>query len=205
LEREVVFESDLVRPWFDKKTNCTIRYSRFGQIMVERIPKEKEEARMTINVTQTQKLVAEAALSAIGANEMLRDPANIDTLVRAMLVIEGAHMQAYMLRGFNWSCMSRNRREPLEVARDRAELDQSVEWFHQSIDQARGEPARRIRGNRARRLKEMVREAEHLQQYAGQQLRELKMWRRGIFNLDAANWDGAPHQQRVGRPDEDAA
>lgn len=131
---------------------------------------------MTITVTQTQKLVAEAALSAVGANDMLRDPDTIDTLVRAMLVIESGHMQAYMLRGFNWSYRSRNRRDPLGTFLDRNNLDRAVEAFHDTIDGARGEAARRIRGNRARREREEERmiAAQVQERLERQQARRLK-------------------------------
>ena len=133
---------------------------------------------MTITVTQTQKLVAETALSAVGANDMLRDPDTIDTLVRAMLVIESGHMQAYMLRGFNWSNRSRNRRDPLGTFLDRHNLEQSVEIFHGTIDGARGEAARRIRGNRARRQREEQRMiAEYEQQREARQEARQKLHR----------------------------
>ena len=131
---------------------------------------------MTINVTQTQKLVAEAALAAVGADDLARDPGAILDLVRAMLVIEQGHMQAYMLRGFNWSNRSRNRRDPLGTFLDRHNLDRAVEAFHGSIDGAQGEAARRIRGNRARRQREedrMMIEAE-LQREQRQEARRLK-------------------------------
>jgi len=146
---------------------------------------------MTINVTQTQKLVAEAALSAVGANEMLRDPANIDTLVRAMLVIEGGHMQAYMLRGFNWSYRSRNRQDPLGTFLDRHNLDRAVEAFHGTIEEAKGEAARRIRGNRARRKREeerMILAAEQRRQEdreARRLKRELKLAEQNVEQLIA--------------------
>lgn len=146
---------------------------------------------MTITVTQTQKLVAEAALSAVGANDMLRDPDTIDTLVRAMLVIEGGHMQAYMLRGFKWSYRSRNRRDPLGTFLDRHNLDRAVEAFHDTIDGARGEAARRIRGNRARRERELERMIaaqvqERMERQEARRLkRELKLAAQGIEQLIA--------------------
>ncbi len=160
---------------------------------------------MTINVTQTQKLVAEAALAAVGADHLAQDPTAILDLVRAMLVIEQGHMQAYMLRGFNWSYRSRFLQDPEKVRRERAELDQSVEWFQRHIDEAQGEAARRIRGNRKRRIREMVQEAQHLQRYAVHQLRELEQRRRGMFNPEAANWDEEPHHLPMGLPNQGAA
>jgi hypothetical protein len=114
---------------------------------------------MAIYVTQTQKLVAEAALSAVGAHNLAQNPETIDDIVRAMLVIEKGHMQAYMLRGFNWSYRSRNRRDPLNTFLDRHNLETAVEVFQSSIDSAGGEAARRIRGNRARRVREAERAA----------------------------------------------
>ena len=124
---------------------------------------------MTIHVTQTQKLVAEAALAAVGAHDTCRDPAVIEDLVRAMLVIEDGRMQAYMLRGFKWSCCSRGAQNPLGVAREMDDLTASVDWFHHYIENARGEAARRIRGNRVRRIKQVENDAERLQQLAARQ------------------------------------
>lgn len=131
---------------------------------------------MTIHVTQTQKLVAEAALAAVGADNLASNPEIIEDVVRAMLVIEQGHMQAYMLRGFTWSNRSRNRRDPLGTFLDRHNLDRAVDAFHDSIDGAKGEAARRIRGNRARRQRDedrMMIEAE-LQRQQRQEARRLK-------------------------------
>lgn len=160
---------------------------------------------MTIHVTETQKFLVRSALEVSGADERLTDPKLIEDMIRAMLVIEQGRMQAYMLRGFNWSCISRNSREPLAVSQDKDELERSVDWFHEHIDHAREEPARRIRGNRKRRIRKLFLDAQHLQRYAGQQLRELEQRRRGVFNPDAVNWYGVPRQLPVGYLDEDAA
>lgn len=160
---------------------------------------------MSIRVTQTQQFIVREALEASGADPRLADPELIDDIIRAILVIEEGQMQAYMLRGFKWSCRSRNRREPFNVARDQQELQQSVEHFHQRIEQMPGEATRRIRGNRARRLKKMVREAEFLQEFVGQQLLNLKQRRRGIFHGDAENWFGEVRQLHGAEPQVDAA
>lgn len=109
---------------------------------------------MTIHVTKTQQLIAHAALQAVGAPENLRDPAVVDHVIRAMLVIQEGRMQAYMLKGFNWSCNVRKRREPVNAFLDRHNLERAVEAFHLSVVGAQGEAARRIRANRARRQRE---------------------------------------------------
>ena len=146
---------------------------------------------MTINVTQTQKLVAEAALAAVGADHLAEDPAAINDLIRAMLVIEKGRMQAYMLRGFNWSYRARYWQDPEKVRLERSELDETVEWFHGHINAARGEAARRIRGNRARHIREMdriideqVRENEERREKRRLQ-RELKLAAQPIEQLIA--------------------
>lgn len=117
---------------------------------------------MTIHVTDTQKLIATVALSTAGIPVGHPDDPLVADFVRAMLVIEKGGMQSYILNGFNWSCRSRgqHRRQVLE---ELAELEQATEFFHQGIDTAHGEGARRIRGNRVRRIKEVERQAEHLQ------------------------------------------
>jgi hypothetical protein len=116
-------------------------------------PSSKEDT-MTIHVTETQKFIARAALEVSGADERLHDPQLIDDMIRAMLVIEGSGMQAYMLRGSEWSHRSRFWQDRETAIQQRKELGMCVESFLQYIDQARGEPARRIRGNRARRRRE---------------------------------------------------
>ena len=165
----------------------------------------REEDEMTIHVTETQKFLVRSALEVSGADEQLLDPKLIDDMIRAMLVVEGSGMQSYMLRGSEWSHRSRYWQDRVKATQQREELFMCVEWFNQSIDQAHGEAARRIRGNRKRRIKERIQEAQHVQHYAGQQLRELEQRRRGIFNPHAVNWDQEPRQLPVGRPDEDAA
>lgn len=114
---------------------------------------------MAMHVTETQRFITKTALQASGAHPNLQDPEIIDDIVRAMLVVEKGHMQAYMLRGFNWSYWSRKRRDPLNTFLDRHNLDTAVEVFHSSIDSAGGEAARRIRANRARRVREAERAA----------------------------------------------
>lgn len=157
---------------------------------------------MTIHVTKTQQFIARAALEMSGADERLLDPKLIDDMIRAMLVIEAAGMQAYMLRGHNWSSRSRCWQDPVKARQERAHLELCAEYFTRYLDQAQGEAARRIRGNRKRRIREMFQEAQQLQRDAGQQLRELEQRRRGVFNPDAANWDEAPRQLPVGAPDD---
>lgn len=155
---------------------------------------------MTIHVTETQQFILRAALEVSGADERLRDPDLINDMIRAMLVIEEGRMQPYMLRGFNWSCSSRSRREPLAVSRDIEQLDRSVEWFHRHIDAASGEPARRIRGNRARRFKQLLQKAQEMQEAAERQVRDLILGRREVFPRNPANWDEEP----LRLPDADA-
>ena len=146
---------------------------------------------MTIHVTQTQKLIAEAALAAAGADDRLRDPVLIDDMIRAMLVIEEGRMQAYILRGFKWSNHSRNRRDPLGTFLDRHNLDRAVEAFHGTIEEATGEAARRIRGNRARRQREFERVIaaqvrERMERQEARRLkRELKLAAQNIEQLIA--------------------
>lgn len=148
---------------------------------------------MTIHVTETQRFILRTALDVSGADERPHDPGLIDDIIRAMLVIEEGRMQPYMLRGFNWSCSSRSRREPLAVSRDREQLERSVEWFHQRIDAAGGEPARRIRGNRARRFKQLLQEAQEMQEAADQQVRDLLLGRRNLHR-NPANRDEEPRR-----------
>jgi hypothetical protein len=112
---------------------------------------------MTIHVTETQQFIVRAALEVSNADERLLDPKLIDDMIRAMLVIEGSGMQAYMLRGSKWSHRSRYWQDPAKATQEREELGLCVEWFQEHIDQARGEAARRIRGNRARRQRELER------------------------------------------------
>lgn len=114
---------------------------------------------MAMHVTETQRFIIKTALQASGAHPNLQDPEIIDDIARAMLVVEKGRMQAYVLRGFNWSYWSRKRRDPLNTFLDRHNLDTAVEVFHSSIDSASGEAARRIRGNRARRVREAERAA----------------------------------------------
>lgn len=142
---------------------------------------------MTIRVTQTQKLIAEAALAAVGANDLLKDPESIENVVRAMLVVEQGHMQAYMLRGFNWSYRSRNRNDRLGTFLERHNLEKAVEAFHGTIEGARGEAARRIRGNRARRQRELERmlaENEEKQRVRREVRRLNREMKRAVQNIE---------------------
>lgn len=148
---------------------------------------------MTIHVTETQRFILRTALDVSGADERLRDPDLIDDIIRAMLVIEEGRMQPYLLRGFNWSCSSRSRREPLAVSRDREQLERSVERFHERIDVAGGEPARRIRGNRARLFKKRLREAQEMQEAAEREVRDLLLGRRNLHR-NPANRDEEPRR-----------
>lgn len=142
---------------------------------------------MTIHVTETQRFIAISALEAIGADDRFSDLAVIDDMIRAMLVIERGGMQAYILRGFNWSCNSRQLRQPFEVKRDQQNLDHSVEWFHEYIDRARVEPARRIRANRRRRIRALIREAQLLQGDVNQRMQELMLYRGEDLDLEPIN------------------
>ncbi len=160
---------------------------------------------MTIHVTKTQQFIVRAALEVSGADARLVDAQLIDDIIRAVLVIQEGGMQAYMLKGFRWSCSARARREPRQVSRDTEELQECTEWFHHYIDEASGEAARRIRGNRKRSIMKMVQEAQHLQRFAGQQLQELELRRRGIFNPAVANWDEGPRHLPMFHANEDAA
>jgi hypothetical protein len=142
---------------------------------------------MTIHVTETQQFIVRAALEVSNADEGLLDPKLIDDMIRAMLVIEGSGMQAYMLRGSNWSHCSRYRQDPAKATQEREELGLCVEWFQEHIDQARGEAARRIRGNRARRQRELERmlaeneEKQRVRQEVRRLNRELK---RAVQNIE---------------------
>ncbi len=154
---------------------------------------------MTINVTQTQKLVAEAALAAVGADHLAQDPEAVDQVIRAILVIQKGGMKSYMLDGFQRSCMSRNRRHPLEVARDNAVLDASVELFHGHIGHSDTQAARRIRYNRSRLIKAL---SNAHPEWKREQLLRL---RAGFFFLNVANEDQQPDPQRWVGDDIDAA
>jgi hypothetical protein len=154
---------------------------------------------MTIHVTETQKLVAEAALAAVGADHLAENPEAVDQVIRAILVIQKGGMKSYMLNGFKRSCMSRNRRHPLEVARDNAVLDESVEQFHGQIAYSNTKAARRIRYNRARMIKEL--------NYADPEWKreQLLLLREGRFFLNVANEDQLPNPQWWDGDDIDAA
>jgi hypothetical protein len=113
---------------------------------------------MNFTITETQRLIAAAALASV--SDANSDP--VDDFVRAMVVIQRGGMQPYFLQGFKWSCNARSRSEPERIRWDVEVLDQAVEQFHESIDNARGQASRRIRGNRARRIKAKVTEARNL-------------------------------------------
>jgi hypothetical protein len=160
---------------------------------------------MAIYVTQTQKFLVRLALEVSGADERLCEPKLIDDMIRAMLVIEQGRMQAYMLNGFKWSCASRNRREPLAVSDDRDQLERSVDWFHQYIDNVRCEASRRIRANRARLAKEWEQYPRELHEDEDWEMDDRYPDRDDPMHADHANWDEAPRQLPVGHADEDAA
>lgn len=106
-------------------------------------------------VTETQRLIADAALQAVDLYRDENVPSNdqlVEHVARAMLVIEQGGLQAYFLKGFQWSCRARARREPDQVREGVMALDQAVDAFSHSIASSRGRAASRIRGNRRRRL-----------------------------------------------------
>lgn len=147
-------------------------------------------------VTQTQKLIAAKALGAVTQQEVHPDDPRIDDFARAMVTIQNGHMGGYFDRGTLWSLASRAQREPVQVAQERFDLDSKIDDFQRAVRTATGEAARRIRENRARRLRDEIREIEELmldlqddfQEVMGfhpqerlqelwQQLDELRNWR----------------------------
>lgn len=151
---------------------------------------------MNFTVTETQKLIAAAALASV--SDANNDP--VTDFVRAMVVIQRGGMEAYFLEGFQWSCKSRSRSEPERIHWDGEALDQAVERFHESIDNARGEAARRIRGNRARLRKAKEAEARQRLFIAQHQLEQLQARRPRRDALHFAfRLEGDDQQARNGR------
>ena len=111
-------------------------------------------------VTDTQKLIVAEALRSVGRVVNGPDDSLVVDVASAMLVVEKGGMQPYFLGGFKWSCSSRSRDNPEQVRADVESLEEAVDTFHQGINVARGEAARRIRGNRSRRIRALEREAQ---------------------------------------------
>lgn len=138
---------------------------------------------MKFQVTKTQKLIIATALAAVDADLDHANQGVLEDVARAMLVIQSGGMQAYVLNGFEWSCRVRGRREPERVAEDRSQLGEAVLRLHGAIDEAKGEAACRIRGNRARRIREIEREAEALREQADLRRVILRARRNGMRML----------------------
>lgn len=116
----------------------------------------------TFRVTQTQKLIAAKALAAVTQQEIHPDDPRIDDFARMMVIIQNNQMGAYFDRGTLWSLASRAQREPVQVAQERFDLDSKSNDFQRAVRTATGEAARRIRENRARRLRAEIRETRAL-------------------------------------------
>lgn len=124
-------------------------------------------------VTQTQKLIAAKALEAVTQHEVHPDDPRIDDFARTMVIIQNGQMGGYFGQGTYWSLASRSQREPVQVAQERFDIETKVDAFQQSVANARGEAARRIRENRARRLRAEIRSLIDLRDDLGQDVEEL--------------------------------
>lgn len=118
--------------------------------------------RTDFRVTQTQKLIAAKALGAVTQQEVHPDDPRITDFARAMVIIQNGRKGAYFSQGTSWSLASRAQREPVQVAQERFDLASKTDDFEQAMGTATGEAARRIRGNRARRIRAEIREIEEM-------------------------------------------
>jgi len=125
-------------------------------------------------VTDTQKTIAAKALEAVSLRPTNPEDPMVAQFARMMVVIQTGRMAAYFKRGFDWSCRARYRHDPGGVNDERHDLEQTVSEFQRGIEEARGEGARRIRGNRAKRL----REAQRLAEAAAQRAEAMRIIRR---------------------------
>ncbi len=108
---------------------------------------------MAIHVTETQRLILNAAylVASDGGEEL--DQRTSDAVIRAMLMIESSGMQPYFLKGFNWSCRSRAQGNYRQIDAEADQLAGHVDYFNEVIATARGRAASRIRANRVRSIK----------------------------------------------------
>lgn len=115
----------------------------------------------TFHATQTQRLIAAAALNSLHGDNATKPPANdqmIEDFARMMVVIQKGGMQSYFAKGTDWSFRSRAAQDPAQVAAEALSLLETVDRFHLDINTAKGKAACRIRENRAKRLKAEVKE-----------------------------------------------
>lgn len=113
-----------------------------------------------MHTTDTQKLIVQTALAMAGAPvQEERDDRLVEQVAQAMLIIEAAGLQSYILKGFKWSCASRGV-DTFEVQRSEEDLALSADQLRFNVHHARGAAARRIRANWLRRYRAMGQEPE---------------------------------------------
>ncbi len=108
-------------------------------------------------VTQTQKLIAAKALETILQEPVSPEDPRVENTARTLVVIQTGGMGAYYREGLQWSHASRARMEPEQVAQEVIDLEGKVATFQDRIDRSQGDAARRIRGNRVRRIRDEIR------------------------------------------------
>jgi hypothetical protein len=131
----------------------------------------------SFRVTETQKTITAKALEAVTLRPVDPEDPILEDLSRMIVVIQKGYMDAYYKDGFDWSCRARFQRDPFAVAVERVDLEHTVNEFHERIDQARGEGARRIRGNRVRRAREYQRIVEAEERELNEQRLQWEAWR----------------------------
>lgn len=109
----------------------------------------------SFRVTETQKTITAKALEAVTLRYVDPEDPMIAEFARMMVVIQQGRMDAYFKRGFDWSCRARFQHDPDRVYDEVVDLKYTVDEFHERIKEARGEGARRIRGNRARLARQL--------------------------------------------------
>lgn len=110
------------------------------------------------HVTPTQKLIVAKALQAATQRETSPEDLIVGELARTMVIIQRGYMDRYFNKGFEWSLRSRWSTQPDQVEQDKSDADDKVETFRQSIEQASGVAARRIRANRVRAARQSLEE-----------------------------------------------
>lgn len=131
----------------------------------------------SFRVTETQKTITAKALEAVTLRPVNPEDPILEDLSRMMVVIQKGRMDAYFKRGFDWSCRARYQNDPDGVEDERVDLEQTVHEFHERIKVARGEGARRIRGNRARLARQLQQIIEAEERERDEQRLQWEVWR----------------------------
>lgn len=111
-------------------------------------------------VTQTQKLIAAKALEAATQQEVHPEHPMVEIVARSIVILQRGRMATYFDHGLRSSHFSRAHREPEQVAQEILDVESKVHAFNTSIDDAKGEAARRIRANQTRLERDRMRELE---------------------------------------------